>query len=259
MKYKLLLVVVLLVGAGAGFYYWQTQQQDELPAPPPAPPAAPPAKPRIRYPVLEPPAETEKPLPSLDQSDPAMLDALSGFFGQKSIKALFIDEDLVHRFVVAVDGLTRSKLPMRYRLFKPVAGQFLASGTDENLVVSPDNDRRYTPYVLLAEAVDSKTLVATYVRFYPLFQQEYKSLGYPKGYFNDRVVEVIDDMLATPDVKEPVRLIRPNVLYQFADPDLEALSAGQKILLRMGPKNEARIKAKLGEIRRELTGQMPER
>ncbi len=257
MKYKLPLFVALVIGAGAGFYYWQAQQHEEVPAPP-VPPAAPRVEPRIRYPVQEPPADTEKPLPSLDQSDPAMLGALTGFFGQKSVEALFIREDLVHRFVVAVDGLTRGKLPMRYRLFKPVAGQFLASSTEENIVLSPDNYRRYTPYVLLAEAVDSKILVATYVRFYPLFQQEYKALGYPKGYFNDRLVEVIDDMLATPDVKGPVRLIRPNVLYEFADPDLERLSAGQKILLRMGPENAARIKAKLGEIRRELTGQMPE-
>ncbi|HYL23657.1 MAG TPA: DUF3014 domain-containing protein [Burkholderiales bacterium] len=42
------------------------------------------------------------------------------------------------------------------------------------------------------------------------------------------------------------------MLYEFADPDLETRSAGQKILLRMGPENAARVKAKLWEIRREL-------
>jgi DUF3014 family protein len=49
-----------------------------------------------------------------------------------------------------------------------------------------------------------------------------------------------------------VKLLRPRVLFEFAEPDLETRSAGQKILLRMGPENAARVKAKLREIRREL-------
>jgi hypothetical protein len=39
------------------------------------------------------------------------------------------------------------------------------------------------------------------------------------------------------------------VFYEFADPALEAESAGRKLLLRMGPGNAARVKAKLREIR----------
>jgi hypothetical protein len=102
--------------------------------------------------------------------------------------------------------------------------------------------------------VDVKKLVAVYVHFYPLFQQAYKDLGYPTGYFNDRLVEVIDHLLDAPDVQGPVKLIRPSVMYRFADPELEALSAGQKNMVRMGSENSARIKAKLKEIRRWLTG-----
>jgi hypothetical protein len=77
-------------------------------------------------------------------------------------------------------------------------------------------------------------------------------LGYPAGSFNDRLIEAIDDLLMTPDVEGPVELTQPRILYEFADPDLEALSAGEKILLRMGPENSAKIKTKLREIRDEL-------
>jgi len=52
-----------------------------------------------------------------------------------------------------------------------------------------------------------------------------------------------------------VELSQPKVLYEYADPSLEARSAGQKILIRMGPVNESRVKTKLREIRRALTGQ----
>jgi Protein of unknown function (DUF3014) len=46
-------------------------------------------------------------------------------------------------------------------------------------------------------------------------------------------------------------------MYEFADPALEARSAGQKIMIRMGSENAAKVKAKLREIRREVTRRDP--
>jgi hypothetical protein len=76
-------------------------------------------------------------------------------------------------------------------------------------------------------------------------------------YFSDRLVEVIDDLLGTPFVQGPVKLVRSRVLYVFADAQLEDLSAGQKVLVRVGPENAALIKTKLREIRRELVAETP--
>jgi hypothetical protein len=45
---------------------------------------------------------------------------------------------------------------------------------------------------------------------------------------------------------------RPWVRYEFADPKLEALSAGQKMLVRMGSDNARRLKAVLAELRRRV-------
>lgn len=78
-----------------------------------------------------------------------------------------------------------------------------------------------------------------------------------------RSVEVVDVLLATPepaesprlervDLNGPVPSVRPWVRYRFADPALEALTAGQKILLRVGPVNEHRLKAKFAELRKAL-------
>jgi hypothetical protein len=53
-------------------------------------------------------------------------------------------------------------------------------------------------------------------------------------------------------VRDPIALQRPNVLYEFADPELESLSAGQKLLIRMGSQNAGRIKGKLKEWRAAL-------
>ena len=251
------LVLGLAVIAALVYYRWYSQ----APAPQPQPPA--PAEtrpepettpaPKIQYPVEEP--AREKPLPELSQSDAAMKEALAGLFGEKTLTEFFYLDYIILRIVVTVDNLPRAKVAQRLIPVKPVAGKFLVTGEEDNLVFNPANYSRYAPYVQLVEAVNVKKLVAVYVHFYPLFQKAYKDLGYPTGYFNDRLVEVIDHLLAAPDVQGPVKLVQPSVMYQFADHELEALSAGQKIMVRMGSENAGKIKAKLKETRRELSGQ----
>jgi hypothetical protein len=41
-------------------------------------------------------------------------------------------------------------------------------------------------------------------------------------------------------------------MYEYADPKLEALSSGQKLLLRTGPGQSAAIRTKLAEMRELL-------
>jgi hypothetical protein len=53
-------------------------------------------------------------------------------------------------------------------------------------------------------------------------------------------------------VKGPVPSERPWVRYEFADPRLESLTAGQKILLRMGPENARQLRQKLAEFRAQV-------
>lgn len=253
------LILVIVVGGivAASYYYWQRNVEQQPPVEAPPPQAE--IEPVIRHPIQPAqPAGEAKALPSLDESDETTRDALAGLLSQEWIHELFQMEDIVRRIVVTIDNLPRRRVPLKHMPVKPTGPEFLAIGEEQSIFVNPDNYRRYTPYVRLAEAVETKKLVAGYVHLYPLFQQAYNDLGYPSGYFNDRLVEVIDNLLAAPDVKGPVKLVQPEVMYQFADPDLEARSAGQKILMRMGSENAGRIKAKLHEIRHELTSQTPD-
>jgi hypothetical protein len=133
-----------------------------------------------------------------------------------------------------------------------VPGAFAVSGEGDEMVLSAANSQRYSGYVHVFEALDARALAQRYAEAYPLFQRAYVELGFPKARFHDRLLAAIDDMLEAPVPTGPVKLVRPKVLYQFADPELEGLSAGQKIMVRMGPENAARVKVKLREIRREL-------
>jgi hypothetical protein len=121
-------------------------------------------------------------------------------------------------------------------------------------VIAAANARRYEPIVSAAAALDMPALADVYRHFYPLFQQAYRELGYPKGNFNDRLVEVIDELLDAPDPAGPVAVVAPGVMYHYVDPDLESLSAGQKILVRMGPANEKIVKAQLAGFRKAVAG-----
>lgn len=249
------LVLVVVVGgimAAVFYYYWQNAQQEPQ-LQQPAPEAR--IEPRTHHPIPEAqPDEQGKPLPSLKESDEAAKDVLRDLLGQELLRKFFRLDEIVRRLVITIDNLPRSQVPLRYMPVKPVGRRFMTTREEDNLFLSSDNHRRYTPYVRLVEAVNSKKLVAGYIHFYPLFQRAYEELGYPSGYFNDRLIEVIDDLLAAPDLQGPIKLLRPKAMYQFADPELEARSAGQKILIRIGSANAARIKAQLQEIRRELAG-----
>jgi hypothetical protein len=250
---------MLLAAVGAVVYYglrsgWLGAEQ---PLPSLSLPLEPEAAPKARTPTFR--ASGAGPaarLPSLADSDGALQDALAGLFGPQWLGDLLHRSDLVRRFVVTVDNLPRRALPSHALLFKSPAGPFLAT-SDAPPLIAPQNAARYRPYVLFAEAVDAKKLVDAYVYFYPLFEEEYRVLGYPSGRFNDRVIEAIDDLLMTPGVDGPVQLAQPRVMYEFADPDLEGLSAGEKIMLRIGPENAAKVKTKLREIRRALAARMP--
>jgi len=151
-----------------------------------------------------------------------------------------------------VDSLARQDVAARMNPAKPPADKFVTAGEGDSIVLGAANFARYAPWIELVDSLDADATVALYKRLYPQFQAAYENLGNPDGYFNDRVVEVIDHLLSAPEAPATIALAQPNVLYEFADPALEAESAGRKLLLRMGPGNAARVKAKLREIRNRV-------
>jgi hypothetical protein len=204
--------------------------------------------------------EPEKPLPALQESDAAIQESLGKLFDPGRLGELFIFKDMIHRLVITIDNLPRAKLPLQSLPTLPPPGKFAVTQQGINKAeINPDNYQRYARYVQFAEEIDAQKLAALYFHFYPLFQQAYNDLGYKSAYFNDRLVAVIDDLLATPRINDPVSLVQPSVFYKYADPRLEGLSAGQKLMLRIGSNNAETIKTKLLELRQALTARTHDR
>lgn len=200
--------------------------------------------------VDEPSAPAPPPLPELNQSDSLVLKAFTELIKNPAILDLFFTDRIIERFVITVDNLMGPAIPARHNVVKPVAGKFLTWQSGENRwLIDPENYRRYDIYINLLENINADELTALYVRYYPLCQKAYEQLGYPNKYFNDRLIEVLSHLIGTPEETAPLVLVRPKVNYKYEDQRLEKLSAGQKIILRMGPENGARIRILLSKLR----------
>ena len=219
-----IVLVIVVLAAFVGFYYWKTRMAAQQAEAEQVAAIRPVAAPRAadtspHYPVTEQPSaqasgdfksigsaaqpgtagQASTALPQLDESDQSIQGALSAQFAQTKLAKLINMDGLIRRFVISVDNSLRSHAPpAESALFIPSAGKFLTSGKGDSLAIDAANAARYKPFMDMVAEADPKQLVAAYKRFYPLFQAAYKDLN-PSGYFNDRLVEALDSMIATPD------------------------------------------------------------
>ena len=255
--------VVLLAAAAGGFLYLKQSRERAAPAAVAVPPEAPiatvdtaaePAHPIEQALGDVAPVEDAVPLPPLAESDAAAIEALLALLGGEVVPSWLVPEFVVQRTVATIDNLTRARVPSNISVVRPVPGALAVEGAGDAWALSAANHARYAPYVEAFERVDTAALVSGYVRHYPLFQQAYRELGNGDAYFNDRLVEVVDHLLAAPEIGPPIQLVRPKVYWEYREPSLEQMSAGHKLMVRMGPAQAARVKAKLREVRAALAG-----
>ena len=254
-----ILLFAVIVG---GYLWWQQRTKDQPAAPQPvlasvAAPAAPepspaPVEPAIQHPI-EIIADTQ-PLPELNESDSVWGQAFAALIGKKAWRTYFLSDSLIRRIVTTVDNLPREEAPVNRWPVHPVGSWLKTEKQDGVILLAPSNTQRYAGYIQFTKLIDAKLLAGLYQRFYPLFQQAYVELGYPHGYFNDRLIVAIDHLLASPEPAEPIQLLSSKVFFDFADPALQQRSAGQKIMLRIGVENARIVKAKLREFRQAVAG-----
>jgi hypothetical protein len=258
---------VALVAGGAGWWWWQ-QQNAEAPAAAPAPAVAaatPPPPPAPAEPASAPPAPRHPIVAEPVAARPFDLaDALVRQLGRQAALSLLLTDGFVHRIVATVDNLPGRAAPARQWPVVPVEGRFTTTEPGPGTAaIGADNAARYARHLALLERLPPRTAAQLYRRAYPAFQRAYADLGYPGAHFNDRLVDVIDLLLATPEpsrplavqrpaIGGPVQPARPWVLYEYADETLQALPIGQRILLRLDGAQRQRVREWLGALRSEV-------
>jgi hypothetical protein len=193
------------------------------------------AQPTILIPetVLEQPEPDIIPEPQpLDISDGTVKTKLLVLSDYDEFARLLINEALLERFVIMTNTLAEENIADNNRVLVQPEQPFRTYRQADKEWIDPASYKRYAPYVDI--------------------ENIFSEIGNPSDSFDQKLEEAIDVLLDTPEVPFPVEVFTDSVMYKFADKQLESLSAPQKQLLRTGPENMRRIKAKLREIKETL-------
>ncbi len=262
---KHIVLGVIIVAVVVVLYFWLSADEPEPVAVEPAPvvelpepePEALPAEPEYEpepEPVIEEPV-IEEPLPEpepLDVSDATVKTSILDLTNYEAAASLLVNDDLIQRFVVLVANMSDGETAPNHQILVPPTQNFRIYKQAGKEWIDAASYKRYTPYVDAVDAMDSEILVSLYEKYKPAITDQYLEIASSEDDFNYVLVDAINHLLDTPEVPVPVEVYSESVMYKYRDPRLEALSSPQKHLLRMGPENMRRIKAKLREVKEIL-------
>ncbi len=250
-NWPMIWVVVLLLAAILGVYFgfFRGRQKAKTPA---APPVATAPAPAATEPSATPAAAPAIELPALDASDAVVRELVGQLAEHPKLATWLASDELVRRFVVAVDNVAEGKSPRGHLGFLDPGDDFESVYKNGLAVVDPESYARYNAPAKLFAVLDAAEVAKLYRTLEPLIDDAYRDLGYPDRDFDATLAAAIDELLATPIPESDVALLPKVSSFEFADPSLEKLSPAQKHLLRMGPQNARRIQRKLAEIKDEL-------
>jgi hypothetical protein len=191
-------------------------------------------------------------LPPLDLTDTLVRELLGGLSSRPELAAWLATDGLIRNLVASVDAVANGAAPTAQLRPLAPARPFTVSSTGADAVIDPRSYERYDGIAATVDALDANGLARVYATLRPRLQEAYRELGYPEGNIDVAVERAIGRLLDTPLLERQVEVQRASVLYQFADPRIERLSAAQKQLLRMGPRNQRMIQDKLREIAQAL-------
>lgn len=174
------------------------------------------------------------------------------------LRKYFNLQEQARRLVITVDNLPREHVPSQLRVTRGVPELLRVKKEGETITLDPSNYERYDRIIGYVEKMDARKIGRLYAKFYPLLQRTYEETGFPEERFHDRVLAALDDMMDAPRPTGPIRLVQPKVLYRFEDDHLESLSAGQKIMIRVGPENAARLRKVLARVRAAIAAHDPD-
>lgn len=238
----------------------QTVMPEPEPVPelPPAPDIPEPAPVPVPEPAPDQPEEPAPPPPvSLETSDEELRESLGSAGDSEILESALSNENLVERGAGLVDSYSKGVVLQKLLPLPKPEGEFAVVEENGLATIDPSSYQRYDQYAKAFEELDTAALVASFHRFRPLLEQAYEALGHPAEDFDNAVIRVLDDILATPQIDAPIQVKKHVKAYKYVDPALEQRSGLQKQLLRMGPKNTARIQAQARALRAALLQNQP--
>ena len=188
-------------------------------------------------------------LPSLNDSDDFVLEGLRALQNGVALIRVLADDQLIRSIVVFVDNISRGEFPQTSLPYKRIGQEMSVRNIDENLFVMGANAHdRFNQLIDTFVAVDTDQALILYRTLQPLFQNAYAEIGSRNVNFDDTLRSAINAVLRSPDVEGPYQLVKPSVMFLYADASIENMEEMQKQLIRIGPENIEKLKAKLRQF-----------
>lgn len=192
-------------------------------------------------------------LPSLNNSDDFVKEELAAIDGGSPLLAHLVSEELVRKFVVMIENISRGEFPERnLPLLNPEERMTVTELGSEFYLIDEQSYQRFNSLVSGLTNISTDTAVDFYHHMQPLFREAYAELGMRDSDFNKVFMQTIDNVLEARTAPQPQQLIRPNLNYLYGDPAIESYSTVEKLLLRLGPENTESLQRRLAFFKRRL-------
>ncbi|MEH6911664.1 MAG: DUF3014 domain-containing protein [Oceanicoccus sp.] len=185
----------------------------------------------------------------LENSDPQVLLAIADL--SPSLTQWLIPEEQLRKWVLSVDLVADGKLPKRYRPIDYPMVKFVTKTLADDAILSEKNYPRMNDLLAATITIDPELLARYYQNWLPILEKAYSEQGRSDS-FDQRFQQAISQTLAASSLTEEPALVRPSVLYRYANPDYENATDVEKLLWRMGPDNAEKVQDFLREFRNQL-------
>jgi hypothetical protein len=241
--------LILVVGSAL----WFLRPRPSPGSPPPKPDASvAPAPTKVPSPLV---------LPPLDGSDAVVRDLAKALSNHPLFALWLAQKELVRTFAALVLNVAEGESPRAHLGFlAPKAGFLVVERRSGRLLLDPASYARYDAIGDAAATLDPEQGARVYRLLEPLLESAYRELGHAEGGFSKALQRALGKLLEVPILEGEVALVsveKAVVLYEFFDERIEALSIPQKHLLRMGPRNVARIQERLRGFAQALEMAVP--
>jgi len=247
--------VVLLIMALAGvlvYYLARDHFAPAAPSPEPPPAEAQDAGPPDQA-MATPPAESPPATPETVRPDDGSIREQAGKLSDDPEFARWLGtEHMLGKFVAVVELISRGESPGKLLHFMEPEGKFAVIERGDEEFLDPRSYRRYDLAAQVFASLDARKCAGLIEALSPHLEAKYREMAKPEDTFRAALTRAMIELLKVPAVEREIPLQRIAVTLKIAIPELEAMSAAQKHLFRMGPVNITKVQAKLREIGRHL-------
>jgi hypothetical protein len=184
-------------------------------------------------------------LPPLDASDTLVRTLVQALSDSPAIMAWLPTNGRIRNFTVVVANIADGVSPARHLSVLRPSGTFRIVDRAGRSSIDPSSYGRYAVIADAVASIDPSGAANLYATLKPRIEEAHRDLGSADVSFDSTLERALVVLLKTPVVADPILVKPKGIGYAYADERLESLTAAQKQLLRMGPRN-------VGVIRRGL-------